>query len=447
VNELTKNLEKLVNDQAEDKKYNTDDLLGLLNDNYMAALEHSSIPPLTHVNALMAFSSINREFVRYDEAEMLLKKARDVLIENPQKGIIYTTAFAEMQYLTAELLIRTGRYTEAQGFLERAVKDLSVKKSVDILYNQKLNLKRARLFLNMGQYNEAQTVAREIIDSIEFLPHSEEKNTLMSDAIMCVAIGLRNLGDLAGAQAELKALLSSNIAMYGELNEQNTSVFQSLAAIYAAKGNYDDALKHYRAAEKYYEKNSDQYSLKKALLLHNLSYVVFELGQVGGALNAIDNAIEIYDFHFGGKSPNHAFLYSTKASHYFNIGDIPEAKIHNAVAIELFEHPDQKHHIFRSRALQLEAHIYRLEGDIMLCANLMQTVSKMLADQIPDESHWMRKVAEVSTISCEMPLESVLNFKTMPSNSPISTIISELESTFGVDGMPLRQIKHLIGQR
>lgn len=446
VTELTENLHRLLHDKEDKLKQNSDALLELLIENYESTLEYSHTPPVARARALLAFSSIHAEVARYDEAEKLIKEAQDILIDNPSSQIIYSSVFAEMQYLTANFLFKTRRYVEALHFVDSALKELSTKNNVDTLHFQKLNIMRTRLFLNMGQYEESLASAREIIDSLELLPEDTERNALMTDAIKYVAIGLRNMGDIAGAQNELEALLSSNKTIFGELTKQNTSVFQVLAAIYASRGNYDEALKHYRASESFHDNNNDQYSINKALVLHNMSYVLFELGQKDDTLKAIDDAIEIYDFHFGEKSSNHAFLYSTKATHHFNVGNISEAKINNALAIEMFEHPDNKKHILRNRALQLAAHIYRLEGDVTLCRNIMHSVSESLSESISDESHWMRKVANISSLSCEVPLASIVYHKTMPSSLPIPMIMTELEKMYGSDGLPVRQISNLLDQ-
>lgn len=446
VEELTKQLTQLSKDQGEKRKHSENYFLTILLGNFATIFERSHVLPLERVKVLLMLSSINKNFARYKQSELQLQEARGILTDNLGLQPGYSELFAEMQHLTAEFLILCGRYSEAKHFIDNALEKLPSENNVEILRKQKLNLQRSILFLKISQYENALITAQEIVAAIHHLPQSLEKSDLTFEATKYIAIALRYLGDLNGALTELEKLLSMNISTYGELNQKTVSVFQSLATVYTSMGEYEYALKHYRAVEKFYN-SIDGKKLEKALVLHNLSYVLFELERDKEALNAIDKAIEIYDFHFGTKHSKHAFLHTTKANHLFHSGNILEAKKINAVAIKLFEHPDNIDHIFRAKTLEIAAHIYRIEGESTLCVNVMKAVSKLLADKLPDENHWKRKVAEITALSCSLPLDTLQNTEKMTTSSPIAKIINELENRDGPDSLPVRQIKHALAQR
>lgn len=344
-----------------------------------------------------------------------------------------------------ELLSTSGEYIKAQKMLNKTLQRLSLDYPEYALLSVKLSIRQLEIHINHGKFKQAKLLAEKLVTRLENSQLIKQDLSLLTDTLNLYSIVLRQLNDVDAAIVTLQKLLALEIELHGDQHEATISRYMSLAVIYTFNGQTQKALHYFETAIALNTQLYGEHSVALPLMLNNQSYALFELGRIEDAIEASQRAIEMDERYFGKHAPRSAFLYLTKATHLFHHGDIDAARTTNAIALQLFQKPMNAKHPLQGRALELQAHIHRVDNDIILCESHMNLAEEIYKEIFKDEMHWVRQVSKLSMRACELTSRST-QATSLITNPALTPMLNTLIASVGANALPVKHIQYKLAQ-
>lgn len=407
----------------------------VLNSNHQA----NKFNDLDYVKALNHLSKLNIHYGAFDTSESLLEQALQLVEYKLNSTKNTDKILKQTNLLKAEIYISKSQHQAAQHLLN----DLHYEKSSSIEWSleEKLTVDvlQLRLHNQLGHFSQTAQRAEKLIKQHELLSGDIAIKENVSELLNYYAIALRQLNQLDKAIEIVHRLLELEIQQHDTQYNSSVERYSSLAVIYLFKGDIHQAITQFDNALSNNLRIYGEHSNNLPLLLNNASFAYFEDQQFEKALSAINKAITLQTKLFGKNHPKLGFLYLTKATHFFHLGNIEQANYFNRIALNLFEHKSNFEHPYRGRSFELAAHLFRVENDLINCASHIALARQLYAKSYPDKEHWVHQTVNISELMC------LSNEKRIAKEQHQKLL--NLAESVGEDSLPMRQIRHKLAQQ
>lgn len=262
--------------------------------------EHSA---LDHVRRQLCGARL--ELVQGHEAlaEAHVRDARNLL------GRLPATAETEALTRQADLQValvhmRSGRYTEAETVLRRALQHVEEAAGGGHLTRSVFRYSLAHILVERGKYAEAEAILRDVISFLEKTPGREHP---------AYGVSLRTLGQVLAIQGkhhEAEAILHTAIPVLertlGREHPDYGRSLASLAGILAQRGNSDEAEPLYRASISTLERTLGREHPDLITALQGLAITLVNQGKRAEAEELLREVVAIGEELLGREHPGHA---------------------------------------------------------------------------------------------------------------------------------------------
>ena len=244
----------------------------------------------------------------------------------------YPPLSSEAHRLHSEALRALARFDEALSAANAAV--LAAEASSDDRAAAEAWLALAKAAGARGRYADAAAHAAHAEAMIARLGDPAD---LHEELLRLRGVLRTNLGDLAGAEEDLRAALASSVARYGAENLQVAPIHTSLGNLLRVASRLDDALAEHRRA----------LALDRAALgdahprvgrdLHNVAGILRRLGRTEEARASYEEALRIAIAVYGAAHPEVALTRNSLGLLSHEAGDREEARAQWEAAVAIFE--------------------------------------------------------------------------------------------------------------
>lgn len=418
---------------------------------------------LDHALTLTELGFLNFKFDRYSESEQQLQQAIDIAEHSVSEPDAKRRVKLVAQNHLIEMHIAAGNYVKAELLLNNALQLTSYLHANEEDIVDLLHVRQLELYVNTGKFGEAKMLSEHLLSKLrkqdiqhkttppfyqEYMsPQLITGAGLRAEILNLYSIALRQLNDLDKAIEALQQLLALEIEQHGDQHESAISRYISLAVIYTFNGQIEHALQYFETAIALHKKLYGEKSSNLPVMLSNQSYALFEAGKTAQALAAVNEAIAIDEHHFGSEPTRSAFIYLAKATHEFHLGNVNDAQATIQRALQGFQTATHIRHPMHGRALELQAHIHRLNKDVILCQSHMNLAMDIYQESFKDPNHWITKSGKISVAACELMAE-IKDKAALQEHEQMSVLLNDLIQEVGANALPVRYIyyKLLLGK-
>ncbi len=257
----------------------------------------------------------------------------------------------------------TGRYSEAEGLIKKAIFITKNKSGKDLEKNLVFENDLGHMYLSMGNYNGAE---------IQFLNVLDARKKMMNDKGDDYAINLNNLAvcyNYMGNFSESERIFGQVVDLFttnkGTQHSITATAISNLGIVSISSGNYEraDSLlkKSLQIKEKIFGRESDQY----ALALNSLGKLYSKTENYAEAEQAYLKALEIRKRVYGQSHPNYAVTVGDLGSFYFNSKNYLKSELYLNEAIALTKNNiGEENTAFLNMSYNL-ANLYRQNGKVI----------------------------------------------------------------------------------
>ncbi len=211
---------------------------------------------------------------RYDEAEPLYRRAREILERDPGER---DTELALCTGSLAQTLHALGKFEEAERLFRRTVSLLQPVFGADHPEVALMRHNLAAVLHDLRRLDEAEALYRESLAVSERV--QGEGHPAVADTLVNLARLLREKGDLAAAEAMLRRSLAIDVRLRGEADETVAYDLKELAHLERAQGKARQAEATYRRSLAIYRGAVSGDSPYLAVTLNGLGELLMEEGR------------------------------------------------------------------------------------------------------------------------------------------------------------------------
>lgn len=259
----------------------------------------------------------------YDTAESLANQKLD---EGHDKVI---EIYIQRVYLNEE----RNNLEEAKNWLRKSEVYIS-EYSLSTISKAKYFLSDAYIKSVEGYYSEAIEIYNAVLESLADTPKTEEILRLLSQSHNNIGVDYRRLGQPEQAMFHYREAEKIVQELYGSNHNEMALIYNSLGTIYYGQGDFGTAADFFIRSASIFKENIGELNSRVAIAFNNAGICYFQLGNLDLAAEYFELALDIRERIYDGAHIDLAVGYNTLGSLYTELKQFEEAEISYQQAID-----------------------------------------------------------------------------------------------------------------
>ena len=313
-----------------------------------------------------------------------------------------TTAHAiRLLHQSGIYLLERAHYTQAEMLIRKALDMVIQMRGIGHIETVKSLISLAKLNRICGRYEQAESLYQEALAIYE-----QHLGVEHPDVGYCLnGLGLLsfNQGYYEKAELFLQRALTIYEQHLGVEHLKTGYCLNDLALLYSDQGRYEQAEPLYRRTLTIYEQHLGPEHPETALSTSNIARLYIELGRYREAESLCQRALTIYEQHLGPEHPETAQPLSILARLYIELGRYREAESLCQRAVAIYKQYLGAEHIYTAGSLSNLAKVYTCQGKYIQAEALLLHALEIWKQKVPEQEN--PRIAQITINLAELYFE------------------------------------------